>query len=74
MKGSVILLVIVTVLTVGCTLTPTVPERPTPRIAFMTDRDGNFEIYIMEADGSDQKPLVTMDGQSFTPHWSNSTE
>lgn len=28
------------------------------RFAFASDRDGNFEIYVMNADGSDMKRLT----------------
>jgi Tol biopolymer transport system component len=40
-------------------------------IAFSTNRDGNFEIYKMDADGSNQIRLTnTPDGFSWEPTWS----
>ena len=30
---------------------------PTERIAFSSDRDGDFEIYVMDADGTNQTQL-----------------
>jgi TolB protein len=40
-------------------------------IAFTTNRRGKYELFVMQANGSDQKPLIQLKGQSFTPHWSN---
>lgn len=45
------------------TTTPTITPTPTPqvssgRIAFMSSRDGNFEIYSMNSDGSDLTRLT----------------
>jgi Tol biopolymer transport system component len=40
------------------------------RIAFATDRDGNFEIYTMNADGSGQTRLTTATGDDLYPVWS----
>jgi uncharacterized protein len=41
------------------------------RIAFRTDRDGNHEIYVMEADGSDAVNLTrTPDAEERSPAWS----
>jgi len=37
-------------------------------IIFTSSRRGKIELFIMSADGTDQRPLVT-EGQSFTPHW-----
>ena len=35
-------------------------QAPTePKIVFMTDRDGNFEVYIMNKDGSNPQNLST---------------
>ena len=58
MKWMFVSLLFLAVVAVGCQLTPTVPERPDPRIAFMTDRDGNFEIYVMEHDGTNPVNLT----------------
>jgi Tol biopolymer transport system component len=38
---------------------------------FTSSRGKKYDLYVMSADGSDQKPLVVTKGQSFTPHWSN---
>ena len=41
------------------------------RIAFQSDRDGNYEIYIMNADGSDQTRLtINPDDDAMFPAWS----
>ena len=39
-------------------------------IAFTSDRDGNYEIYVMDADGSDQQNLSQSPAQDFGPAWS----
>jgi Tol biopolymer transport system component len=39
------------------------------QIAFQTDRDGNFEIYVMNADGSDQRRLTNHPGDDYWPSW-----
>ena len=38
-------------------------------IAFQTRRDGNFEIYLMNPDGSMQTPLQPASGNDFWPSW-----
>jgi len=40
------------------------------RIAFGSNRDGNFKIFVMDADGSNQTPLTTNTGDEFWPDWS----
>lgn len=72
MKKLVLLLLAATVFLVGCQLGPVVPERPPEsRIAFMTDRDGNFEIYVMERDGSQPVNLTnTAERNEGLPTWS----
>jgi Tol biopolymer transport system component len=41
------------------------------QIAFRSERDGNAEIYVMNADGSDQTRLTfTPNGFDFNPKWS----
>ena len=40
------------------------------RIAFHTRRDGNWEIYIMQADGSNQVNLTNNPAYDSMPHWS----
>ena len=40
------------------------------KIAFCSKRDGNWEIYVTYADGSEQKNLTNNPGEDATPHWS----
>jgi Tol biopolymer transport system component len=40
------------------------------RIAFVSDRDGNHEIYIMSADGSEQRNLTVNSAADEHPCWS----
>lgn len=40
------------------------------KIAFASDRDGNFEIYSMDADGGGQTRLTENSGEDFSPTWS----
>jgi TolB protein len=40
-------------------------------IIFTSTRRKKSELFIMSADGSDQRPLFTNNGQSFTPHWAS---
>jgi TolB protein len=69
----------------ACAATPgTPPAVPTPtatvlpplsgsgggRIAFSTNRDGNYEIYVMNADGSDQRRLTNSPYEDRGPTWS----
>ncbi len=39
-------------------------------VAFVSDRDGNFEIYVMDADGSNQVRLTIHPAQDVDPVWS----
>jgi Tol biopolymer transport system component len=41
-----------------------------PKIAFASDRDGNNEIYVMNADGSGQKNLTNNPPDDNSPAWS----
>jgi WD40 repeat protein len=43
---------------------------PRGRIAFASDRDGNFEIYVMNPDGSGQFRLTNDPGEDTQPAWS----
>ena len=43
---------------------------PNGQIAFSSDRDGNFEIYTMNSDGSDETRLTEDDANDFDPSWS----
>jgi hypothetical protein len=54
--------------------TPRFDENPAwspdgTQIAFQTERDGNFEIYVMNADGSNQRPLASHSAGEFCPSW-----
>lgn len=40
------------------------------RIAFVSQRDGNFEIYVMHADGTDRRRLTVNDRVDEDPTWS----
>src|SRR5262245_5169966 len=71
-------------LAAGCiersTLPTGVPEQDVPerthaaknltRIAFASDRDGNYEIYIMDADGTGVTRLTNSPADDFLPAWS----
>lgn len=55
--------------------TPTPPPTPTPgpaggRIAFFSERDGNYEIYVMNADGSNQTRLTNNPTDDSDPSFS----
>jgi Tol biopolymer transport system component len=39
------------------------------KIAFASDRDGNFEIYVMDADGTAQTRLTINPGNDSGPTW-----
>ena len=42
----------------------------TEKIVFVSNRDGNSEIYIMNSDGSGQKNLTRHRGDDYSPVWS----
>ena len=47
------------------------PSSPAdPKLAFHTDRDGNNEIYVMDADGSDPTNLTNHPANDASPAWS----
>ena len=46
------------------------PQPAGNRIAFVSDRDGNFEIYVMDADGSNQQRLTDNPAQDWWSSWS----
>ena len=45
-------------------------DTSTPRIAFHSNRDGNWEIYVMNADGSGQTRLTNNPAADSWPSWS----
>ena len=52
-------------------LTPlVVSAAPQAQIAFSSDRDGNWEIYVMDADGSNQRRLTNNRRDDRSPSWS----
>lgn len=40
------------------------------RIVFESDRSGSQQVYVMNADGSDQRRITFLGGRSATPEWS----
>lgn len=58
------------------TPTPTPRPSPTPEqamtglIVFYSERDGDAEIYTMNPDGSDQRPLTENTADDYSPSWS----
>jgi WD40-like Beta Propeller Repeat len=40
------------------------------KIAFLSDRDGEFDIFVMDADGSNQTSLTPGPGREIHPQWS----
>ena len=57
------------------TFTPTsvstvLPGRGQGRIAFVSNRDGNSEIYVMQADGTGERRLTHSSGDDWSPAWS----
>lgn len=47
-----------------------VEANPLGKIAFASDRDGNFEIYVMDSDGGGQIRLTENPGEDYSPAWS----
>ena len=41
------------------------------QIAFESDRDGNWEIYVMDADGTNVRQLTDNDHDDTSPGWSS---
>jgi Tol biopolymer transport system component len=39
------------------------------KIVFLSDRDGNYEIYTMNADGSGQTRVTNNPAIDFSPDW-----
>ena len=39
------------------------------QIAFNSDRDGNWEIYVMDVDGNNQRRLTNNPGQDISASW-----
>lgn len=66
---TVVTLALLTAMVVGCA-GPTTTPTSTSRIAFSTDRDGNVEIYVMDADGSNPTNLTNNPADDLWPAWS----
>jgi len=60
---SVVMMMILSLLACGDGTTP-------GRIAFMSNRDGNWEIYVVDADGSNQQCLTDNLAADWWPSWS----
>jgi Tol biopolymer transport system component len=54
----------------GVTVFSQAPLRRNGNIAFISDRDGNREIYVMDPDGTDQIRLTNNDRDDLFPTWS----
>ncbi len=56
--------------TVLPSIIPTVMVERTCQIAFVSQRDGNYEIFVMNADGSNQLQLTFNKAEDLNPSWS----
>ena len=65
MKHALILPLLPFILLSACT-----SPQPTGKIAFSSDRDGNAEIYIINADGSGLERLTFSASADTSPAWS----
>jgi serine/threonine protein kinase len=74
--GAVVVVVVGFIIALVSGGGPTTPAAPTPslpgveRIAFASERDGNYEIYVMNADGSGQTNLTDNPTTDWLPSWS----
>jgi TolB protein len=74
MKQFLVVMLTLAAALTGCQARPVTPERP-PRVAFMTDRDGNFELYLMERNGRNVVKLTNEAGvNNGLPHWSKAAQ
>ncbi|MHC4335208.1 MAG: TolB family protein [Planctomycetota bacterium] len=71
-QAELVILIVVSVLTgYGCKKQEGRPESNKQyKIAFVSERDGNSEIYVMNADGSAQKNLTNNPASDEAPNWS----
>lgn len=51
-------------------ISPRWNPRTGQEIAFISDRGGNPQIYLIGADGSNERPFLTLGGQMDSPAWS----
>ena len=77
LSGVLVVLIVVVFLTAGVALYLTVnpPQQGTtalqpPRLAFVSDRDGNPEVYVMDGDGKNIRRLTENPAWDFYPTWS----
>ena len=68
-KDNFAYLILASVVIFGLTA-PMVDADPPAQIAFSSDRDGNFEIYVMDTDGKNQRRLITNRDDDWDPSWS----
>jgi Tol biopolymer transport system component len=54
----------------GIAISGCVRQSDPARIVFQSNRDGNFEIYTMNLDGSDQRRVTRSPSNDFSPCWS----
>ena len=65
-----ILITIASIVFLGCN-NPTQDYNPVQgKIAFVSNRDGNYELYSMDLDGNNQKRLTNNENSDFAPRWS----
>ena len=62
--------IILVIVVVSCLALPMVVIDAQARIAFMSDRDWNWEIYVMDDDGGNQRNLTNNPGDDKYPSWS----
>ena len=70
MRRTITLLLTLSLLLSLIPLTSTWAMPKTGRIAFSSNRDGNFEIYVMDPDGTNVKRLTSSPGHDVAPTWS----
>src|SRR5262245_25480245 len=69
-RGQSVLTLLWLVLLGSMCIAPAQTVRRNGKIAFASDRDGNLEIYTMDADGSNQVRLTNNAGLDTYPTWS----
>lgn len=69
-----ILYTLSTLLALGILSTTLAKAPPTPKIVFTSNREGNFEIYTMNPDGSEQMNLTEHRTDDYDPVWSPTGE
>lgn len=70
-KNLRVLTLLVVLVTAIILISCCVPEKPSirSRIAFISGRDGNDEIYVMNSDGSQQTRLTNNPARDWWPNW-----